>query len=267
MLIIYIMTIVQPILTSEQITQITNYVNNYRNLNHAPPLTWDTDMAVVSGNWSNYLLTNNLFQHSGSPLYGENLAYFQGYGMDVMTLLKLAVDSWYNEISSYDFSKPGFSPATGHFTCLVWSASTKFSIGLSIDDKTSATDIVFNTSPPGNVSGQYETNVLPVQIPNPLPIPNPPTPPIPVSEHGQIMNIINDLYNVIVSITRRKPIYFTISLLNNIIIQVSHLTTLQNSSAIINTLTGVINDLPKRRYNVMIINTLNTVINQLKLSF
>ena len=132
------MPIIQPILTTDQIIEITNYVNNYRNLNQAPPVVWDSSIQTYSQNWSYNLLSNNLFQHSGSMDYGENLAYFRGYGTDIMVLLKLAVDSWYNEISSYDFSKPGFSSATGHFTCLVWAATSNYAIAISINTTSGA---------------------------------------------------------------------------------------------------------------------------------
>lgn len=82
------MTIQQPVLTTNQITEITNYVNAYRAKNQAPPLIWDATIAEFSQSWSFYLISNNEFKHSGNHLYGENLAYFQGYGTDVMALLK-----------------------------------------------------------------------------------------------------------------------------------------------------------------------------------
>ena len=72
--------------------------------------------------------------HSGNPLYGENLAYFKGYGIDIMTLLKLSIDMWYKEHTLYDYTNPTFSTATGHFTCLVWKKSVKFGMGISISD-------------------------------------------------------------------------------------------------------------------------------------
>lgn len=82
------MPILQPVLTPEQITEITNYVNAYRTTNQAPPLAWDDTIHTASQGWSFNLVSNGIFVHSKNPLYGENLAYFQGYGTDVIYLIK-----------------------------------------------------------------------------------------------------------------------------------------------------------------------------------
>jgi hypothetical protein len=146
-------------LTSLQQKEITDYINQYRKAHQVGDLVWNDNIAQFSKNWSNYLVMNDLFQHSGNSIYGENLAYFQGYGTDVMTLLKLSIDLWYKEIEYYNFEKPGFSAETGHFTCLVWKSSTTFGMGISIvNDKVV---VSFNTSPPGNIIGEFEQNVLP----------------------------------------------------------------------------------------------------------
>lgn len=156
------MSIIQTLLTSQQITNVTNYVNAYRAKHQALPMTWDANIASTSQQWSYHLLSGGLFQHSDNSNYGENLAQLQGYGTDVMTLIKKAIDLWYNEVKLYDFTKSEFSPSTGHFTCLVWASSTSFGIGLSIDMKTNTVDIVMNTSPAGNIIGQFNQNVLPI---------------------------------------------------------------------------------------------------------
>lgn len=167
---IYILASVptSPILTDQQKTEITAYINNLRAKHQSPNLQWDDTICAFSQQWANYLLTNSLFQHSGSPLYGENLAYFQGFGIDVMTLLKKAVDSWYNEIALYDFNNPGFSEKTGHFTCLVWKSSLKYGISISIDPTTETVVISMNTLPPGNYTNEYVQNVL--RLNEPLPV-------------------------------------------------------------------------------------------------
>ena len=277
------MSIIQPVLTGSQITEITEYINNYRSLNQAPPLVWDTNILISSNLWSQHLLINNIFQHSGNPLYGENLAYFQGYGTDTMELLKKSVDSWYNEISYYDFTKPGFSSATGHFTCLVWAASTNFAISITIDINSNTADIVFNTSPPGNVEGQYQANVLPLtsSLPVPLPpgpvplppgpVPLPPgpvplpIPPIPISNSAKIVIIINDLNNIIFSISRRQPVYFIIGYIRKVINELYDVNIGPIKNTVINSLNGVIMVVQKRKYNAFAITTINNIITQLKL--
>jgi hypothetical protein len=169
--------IYQAPLTDSQKMEITEYVNKYRKAHQAPNLTWDESIANFSQSWSNYLINNNLFQHSGSQLYGENLAYFRGYGSDIMTLLKLSIDLWYKEIEYYNFNKPGFSDETGHFTCLIWKKSTKFGMGISVLDNTVV--VSFNTTPPCNIIGQFDINVLP-KIEN-AELPQPPTVPVPIA--------------------------------------------------------------------------------------
>ena len=165
-------------------TTITNYINEYRARHQSPPLVWDNTIAAFSSQWSYTMNSKKTFQHSGTKLYGENIAYLQGYGSLLETLLKRAIDLWYNEVTLYDFSNPAFSAATGHFTCLVWKSSKNYGIGLSMDTNTNEVYICFNTSPPGNYIGQFSANVSPaITIPSslPSPIPEPTTPIIPTT--------------------------------------------------------------------------------------
>jgi hypothetical protein len=177
------MSVQQPGLSSQQLNDITAYINVYRERHQAPPLTYDTTISAVSQQWSYYLVVNKQFKHSGTTLYGENLAYYQGYGIDPVVLIKKAIDDWYNEVSLYNFTAGVFSEAAGHFTCLVWKSSTIFGIGITINTATQEADVVMNTAPPGNVMGQFIENVLPaVPGPGPTPPPGPgpgpgPTPP------------------------------------------------------------------------------------------
>lgn len=204
-------------LSDIQKMELTEYVNQYRKAHQAPNLIWDETIANYAQTWSNYLINNNLFQHSGSQLYGENLAYFKGYGSDVITLLKLSIDLWYKEISYYNFNKPGFSDETGHFTCLVWKNSKTFGMGISILDDTVV--VSFNTSPPCNIIGGFEQNVLPkienIELPQPptVPIPKPPIPPPPPVQppmeeplpmpSNKIMMMVTTLHKIIEEL--KKP--------------------------------------------------------------
>lgn len=148
-------------LTGGQINDITTYINSFRTNHQAQPLIWDVKIAKYAQNWANYLLLNNKMEHSGSSIYGENLAFFKNYNNDLITLIKRSIDLWYIEISNYDFTKNEYSNKTGHFTCLVWKDSSHFGIGISVDPITKRAVITFNTSPPGNIVGQFAANVSP----------------------------------------------------------------------------------------------------------
>ena len=62
-----------------------------------------------------------IFLWQGGPT-GENLA--AGYAN-----ASNAVDAWADEREAYDFNNPGFSEATGHFTQVVWKATTTVGCG------------------------------------------------------------------------------------------------------------------------------------------
>ena len=179
------MPIVQIALGAADKKLITDYINQYRALHDSPPLTWDDQLASFADNWSSYLLKNNGFYHSNNKLYGENLAYFQGYNATPVELIKKSIDLWYDEIRMYDFNASQYTSGTGHFTCLVWKASRLHGFGYSYNTTTKEVVISMNTSPPGNIIGQFKENVLPlknseVPIPTPVPIPVPLPEPLPV---------------------------------------------------------------------------------------
>ena len=221
------MPVTQPTITNENIIELTNYINQYRSRHQSPPIVWDGVVSTYAKQWSYTMTLTNTFKHSGSALYGENISYLIGYGTDIMKLMKLAIDDWYNEISLYNFNNPGFSAATGHFTCLVWKSSTKFGMGIGLNTDTNEAYICFNNSPPSNVIGQFQQNVLPlvnpipVPTPTPIPVPTPtpipvPTPtPIPIKNNKQI--IINQLYHIINEVNANYPKYYILNDLNSVI--------------------------------------------------
>lgn len=215
------MLIVQPIFTSQNIIDITNYINAYRVKNQAPHIEWDNTIASFAQNWSYYMTTNNVFKHSGTPTYGENISFFQGYGTEVMKLIFLAIDGWYNEISLYDFSNPGFSDATGHFTCLVWLSTTKFGIGVSINQTTNQAYISFNSYLPGNIIGEFDKNVLPLASIPPVPVPVPPVPPVPIKTTNK-KNVVNELSSIIIQINNRNNPNSIIENIKKIIVEIEN---------------------------------------------
>ena len=121
--------------------------------------------------WATQMATTNLFAHSGSQLYGENLYGQFGAGplnsfASCSTLGSTCVSSWYSEISMYNFNSPGYSDATGHYTQVVWKSTTMLGMGLGWGIKSGGVNSYYcvgQYSPPGNnvMSGQFLANVLP----------------------------------------------------------------------------------------------------------
>jgi len=82
-------------------------------------LSWNDTLAQYAVDYAarTFSCDNVQLVHSGGP-YGENLA--AGYpGGDS------PVNAWYNEIKDYNFDSPGYSSATGHFTQLIWKATSQ----------------------------------------------------------------------------------------------------------------------------------------------
>jgi hypothetical protein len=231
-----------PIVSDTIIAYIVSYINAYRAKHQAPPLTWDTTIQPFSQQYAEQLLATNTFKHSGNALYGENLAYFQNYGTDVLTLLKLSVDNWYNEVALYDYTKPQFSEATGHFTALVWKSCTSFAMGIAIDLPTKTALVTYNCLPPANYIGEFSKNVfpptgtpvpVPVPVPTPTPIPVPipvpvpvPTPvPVPLPNPMPIVctrvGLKYSLQQIRNSVIRKRPTSETLYLIDYLIAQTS----------------------------------------------
>lgn len=128
--------------------------NTLRAQHHSPKLIWDAELAVYAENHANHCV----FKHSSSP-YGENLA--AGYPS-----INAAINAWYAESELYSYSYPKFSSSTGHFTQLVWKASTKLGcayVPCNGKNGTPGCYLVCEYSPVGNVMRRdfFEANVLP----------------------------------------------------------------------------------------------------------
>jgi uncharacterized protein YkwD len=123
--------------------------NVYRAKHCAAPLTWSTEVAVAAQRWANRCV----FDHDPNNEFGENLAW----GTELSA--REAVGLWYEEVSEYNYSAPGFGPA-GHFTQLVWRASKFLGCGRAM----CGGDVywVCRYSPAGNYDGEYRANVGPI---------------------------------------------------------------------------------------------------------
>lgn len=130
--------------------------NGHRARHCAPALKWSTKVAAVAQRWADALKARNCaFDHSKGNGYGENLFWASGSG----TRPSAVVASWYNEVKLYNFSRPGFTMKTGHFTQVVWVGTTE--LGCGVARCANGSELwVCNYAPAGN-SGRYAQNVKP----------------------------------------------------------------------------------------------------------
>lgn len=102
-------------------------------------------------------------------------------------LLALHCVCRYDQVQLYDWSDPRYSGDTGLFTQLVWKSTTSLGCaaqlcpaGISNTPFASGALVICRYSPPGNVLGRFEANVLPIQLldeapPAPAPATVPPS--------------------------------------------------------------------------------------------
>jgi len=136
-----------------------NEHNRLRAKHNAPNLIWDEELASQAQTWAG----DCKWEHSKLG-HGENL--YAAYGSTFSGAA--AVKSWYDELTDpgYDFSNPGFSSGTGHFTQVVWKSTTRLGCALKVCTPLQplgwnpANFLVCEYSPAGNFRGEYEKNVL-----------------------------------------------------------------------------------------------------------
>uniref|UniRef100_A0A0A1XHF1 Cell wall protein PRY3 n=1 Tax=Zeugodacus cucurbitae TaxID=28588 RepID=A0A0A1XHF1_ZEUCU len=124
---------------------------------NCPPLSLNNELCKYAQQWAKHLAATGRLEHRQVHTYGENLYTSRGMEVNGAT----AVQSWYDEIRNYDFSKATYKPGTGHFTQIVWRDSRQLGVGLATRGDT--TYIVCNYNPPGNLLGSFDSMVPPLK--------------------------------------------------------------------------------------------------------
>jgi uncharacterized protein YkwD len=127
--------------------------NAYRAQHCVPALSWSASLAASAQAWAEKC---SLMFHSPrdrSQRYSENLAW----GGD--RTAESAVKAWYDEVNAYNFSKPGFASATGHFTQMIWRDTKQIGCGVAKCYLGTVRFWVCHYAPQGNWAGQFPQNV------------------------------------------------------------------------------------------------------------
>jgi uncharacterized protein YkwD len=105
--------------------------NDFRSNHDAPPLKWNVALEKEATEWAQ----NCFFDHTPNGNYGQNMAY--GTMNEVPNDNTLgAVQSFYNEICNYDYSKTENQQSdgdVGHFTQLVSNHATELGCAMADD--------------------------------------------------------------------------------------------------------------------------------------
>jgi hypothetical protein len=133
---------------------VFNETNRHRADHCTPALTWSAALASHAQTSADRCPTDHNRDELKAQNENENL--FNGRGGVEFTGPKAAVDFWYNEINAYKFDAPvlvfdvkeGKGPVNGHFTQLMWKATTQ--VGCAVKVCSNGTFYACRYQLPGN---------------------------------------------------------------------------------------------------------------------
>ncbi|KAK0065829.1 Golgi-associated plant pathogenesis-related protein 1 [Biomphalaria pfeifferi] len=141
--------------------------NDYRKKHRAYALRLNDDLCAMTQQWADKLAVSEDLAHSenkykGSRV-GENIAMKWASNKAIYKPQEVC-DTWYSEVRKFNFGAEPTGPieTAGHFTQMVWRNSTEIGVGRS-QARDGRSIVVVSYFPPGNVAGQFQSNVLPAQ--------------------------------------------------------------------------------------------------------
>ena len=138
-------------------SQILALINNHRSYHNVNPLTYNVQIESIAQRFAESLCQKEQLLCSNNEYKNEPLGECLFACNDTITAKKI-VDSWYNEIRKYNWSKR--NDTAGNFTQIVWKDSKEFGFGYA-KSKGGIHYMVGNFFPAGNYVGEHERNVFP----------------------------------------------------------------------------------------------------------
>jgi len=135
----------------DSIAELLAAHNAYRASVGLPPLQWSDHLEAKAQGWADHLAEIGQLEHSGP---GQNLA-MAASGTQSLTQL---VDLWGSEQADFtngdfpDISTTGNWMDVGHYSQMVWKATTEVGCGFAESDGRDV--LVCDYDPPGNVMGE-----------------------------------------------------------------------------------------------------------------
>ncbi|XP_071801937.1 uncharacterized protein [Asterias amurensis] len=131
--------------------------NKYRSRHGAANLKRSSELTKRAQDWAAHLAEKDEFKNSDQSDVGENIAMHYSSASTAFSGDETS-EMWYRQVSKYNFKKPGFTSGAGHFTQMVWKDTKEMGIGKAIT-KEGKVILVGFYRPPGNVMGQFESQV------------------------------------------------------------------------------------------------------------
>lgn len=116
------------------------------------PLVWSDKLGAHAQAWADHLASRGCdlaHRPPGSDPYGENLFWSAG---TTGSTVREVVGSWAAEKTGYNHAKNSCSGVCGHYTQIVWRATTAVGCGMASCGTTQVW--VCNYDPPGNMMGR-----------------------------------------------------------------------------------------------------------------
>ncbi len=138
--------------------EITAQHNLYRSQHQVGDLERDDELERIAQKAAEYMVEIDGFYFTTDTYNGKYIGKNLFYSYGTPKGAKMA-DMWYNKVSNYDFSNPGYSSKSGSFTQLVWKNSQKIGCGYACKGNSCYGGCTYY--PAGNYQSSFASNVFP----------------------------------------------------------------------------------------------------------